>query len=174
MLLPQYECDCCGACCRGHLIVEAYDLDVLREPRLATADGCRQGWTPERVMADLEQDGRALTIAGSKPCPFLAADNRCGIYPTRPNVCVAMQAGDPQCRAARKAAELPPLQPKVVPQGWRQPLKRGSIRCPICGSQADLAGKTPEDVFALGVTCPGCGEDIHPEVCDLLRSAEDP
>ena len=32
--MPNYECDKCGACCRGNLLVEAYELDVLREPRL--------------------------------------------------------------------------------------------------------------------------------------------
>ena len=36
--MPHYECDRCGACCAGHLIVEAYHVDVLREPRLEPVD----------------------------------------------------------------------------------------------------------------------------------------
>lgn len=32
----RYECDQCGACCRG-LFVEVYQLDVDREPRVGQA-----------------------------------------------------------------------------------------------------------------------------------------
>lgn len=102
----------CGACCKGHLIVEAYDLDVLREPHLATADIGE--WTREMVykdlMAELEQDGKCLVIAGSEPCKFLRESGTCTIYPTRPNACVAMQAGSEQCQEARKVEGLPPLE----------------------------------------------------------------
>lgn len=113
-LLPlRYECDQCGACCK-QLLVEVYDLDVLREPRLATAD--IGSWTRDmlyaELMAELEQEGKCLLIAGpGKPCQFLDDENRCGIYPTRPNVCVALPAGNDQCQQARKAAGLDPLQP---------------------------------------------------------------
>ena len=111
----RYECDCCGACCKGHLIVEVYDLDVLREPRLATADVSqrRQGMDARDVMAELEQEGKCLVIACGRdhPCKFLSNDNLCGIHPTRPNACVAMQPGDDQCQAARESEGLPPLQP---------------------------------------------------------------
>lgn len=116
--MPRYECDCCGACCKGPLIVEAYALDVVREPKLATADigTWYQGMTADEVMAELEQPGKCLLIAGSRPCQFLGADDRCGIYPTRPNVCVAMQAGDDECQMARRAVGLPPLEP-IADQG---------------------------------------------------------
>jgi len=104
-------CDQCGACCKGHLIVEAYDLDVLREPHLAAADiGERtRGMTYETLMADLQQDGRCLIIAGGDECKFLRGDNTCAIYPTRPNVCVALDPGSDQCQEARQAEGLPPL-----------------------------------------------------------------
>ena len=105
-------CDQCGACCKGHLIVEAYDLDVLREPRLATADvGERtREMTYETLMADLEQDGRCLVIAAGEGCKFLGENNACAIYPTRPNVCVALPPGSDQCHEVREAEGLPPLE----------------------------------------------------------------
>jgi Fe-S-cluster containining protein len=109
----RYECDKCGACCK-QLLVEVYDIDVWREPKLMTADIGR--WTREMIeaelMDELEQEGKCLVIAGpGKPCQFLGDENQCGIYPTRPNVCVAMQAGDEQCQQAREAAGIEPLAP---------------------------------------------------------------
>ena len=103
-----YECDCCGACCQGTLIVEAYYVDALREPRILDADvtGRRQ------TMDDLSDDDRCIILAANAPCKFLGNDNRCTIYPTRPNVCVGMEAGDEQCQKARNQRELPPLQPR--------------------------------------------------------------
>jgi len=105
------QCEQCGACCKGHLLVEAYDLDVLREPHLAVADisGHTRGMSYETLMAELEQEGRCLIIGGGKECKFLRGDNTCAIYPTRPNVCVAMQPGDEQCQEAREAEGLEPL-----------------------------------------------------------------
>ncbi len=113
----EYECDHCGACCR-RLIVEVYDLDVLREQHLATADisGTTRGMTYDTLMAELEQEGHCLVIAGGgEECKFLRGDNTCAIYPTRPNACVAMQAGDEQCQAARADEGLPPLAKRAPP-----------------------------------------------------------
>ena len=105
---PPYECDGCGACCKGTLIVEANYLDVLREPRLLGADVTGRRTT----IAELaEDDGRCILLAANKPCQFLSPEGRCTIYPTRPNVCVEMQAGDEQCQDARRRVGLPPLQP---------------------------------------------------------------
>ena len=95
-------CDQCGACCRGHLIVEADDLDVLREPLLISADPEYAGRSPDDVVRELQSDvGYCIALACGAPCPFLV-DNRCSIYPTRPNACVGMQAGDEQCQMARR------------------------------------------------------------------------
>ncbi|WP_442505091.1 YkgJ family cysteine cluster protein [Novipirellula sp. SH528] len=110
----EFECDQCGACCK-ELIVEVYDIDIMREPKLATAD--IGSWTREMVyaelMAELEQDGKCLLIAGpGKPCKMLDKENHCDIYPTRPNVCVAMRAGDEECQLARANNGLAPLLPK--------------------------------------------------------------
>ena len=102
-------CDQCGACCRGHLIVEADDLDVLREARLISADPHYTGQSPEEVVRHLRDDVECcVTVACGAPCPFLGG-NRCSIYPTRPNACVGLLAGDEQCQAARREEGIPPL-----------------------------------------------------------------
>lgn len=113
--MAAYDCDKCGACCKGTLLVEAFDLDAIREPRLLGADigTWARGKTHDVLMAELEQDGRCLIIAGGgHACRFLQGDNACGIYPTRPNECVAMEAGDEQCQMAREEVGLPPLEPR--------------------------------------------------------------
>ena len=52
-----YECDRCGVCCQGTLIVEAYGLDVLREPRVLHADVNGRVPTVEELLAD---DGKCI------------------------------------------------------------------------------------------------------------------
>ena len=117
---PRYECDQCGACCNGSLIVEADEIDLMREPRLIEAEPSLAGQPVAQVLERLQDDiGFSILVAcgPNRPCPFLA-DKKCSIYPTRPNVCVAMQAGDEQCQEARKATGLEPLapiQPSVIP-----------------------------------------------------------
>ncbi len=107
--MPNFACDHCGACCEGRLIVEADDLDVLRESRLIEADRYHAGKTVESVLHEIRHEWKAVILAGPNPCPFLADDKSCTIYPTRPNCCVGMEAGDEQCQEARDAAGLPPL-----------------------------------------------------------------
>lgn len=103
---PVYECDQCGACCQ-ELIVTVYELDLWREPQLKEH---------VRIYREPGIDGDIGMLAcGSQlPCPFLDAEQNCGIYPTRPNVCVALQAGDDQCQHARQIAGLAPLEPLPV------------------------------------------------------------
>jgi Fe-S-cluster containining protein len=118
--MPRFECDKCGACCKGSLIVEADDLDVLREPRLIDADRHHVGKSVEQMVHEIQTDMKAIILVCGSACPFLGADNGCTIYPTRPNVCVGMQAGDEQCQEARAAEGLPPLLPvgeEHLPQG---------------------------------------------------------
>ena len=86
----------------------------MREPRLIEADLHYADKSVEQVINELQEDfGRGLVIACStdRPCRFLGADKKCGIYPTRPNDCVGMQADDEQCQMARGYAGLPPLEP---------------------------------------------------------------
>lgn len=111
--MSKYACDSCGACCMGYLLVEADLLDILREPRLLLADRHRSGWSFDAAARDLEDESRSLLIAGADRCPFLTAENRCQVYPTRPNACVAMQAGDEECQQARSEAGIRPLEPLV-------------------------------------------------------------
>ena len=116
-MASEYECDRCGACCRGTLIVEADYLDALREPRLLDADVCGRRPTINELSDD---DGRCIVLAANQPCRFLFPDGRCTIYPTRPNNCVGMQAGDEQCQEARSQLGLLPLQPSQPPESPAQ------------------------------------------------------
>ena len=114
--MTKYACDSCGVCCMGYLLVEADLLDLLREPRLISADRHRSDWSFDAAVQDLEDEGCSLLVAGVDRCPFLGAENRCSIYPTRPNVCVAMQAGDEQCQQAREEEGLLPLESLALSQ----------------------------------------------------------
>ena len=109
--MERYECDKCGACCKGSLIVEADDLDVMREPRLIDADRHHRGKSVEQMVFEIQHEGKAVMLACASACSFLGADNHCSIYPTRPNVCVGMEAGDEQCQDARLSAGLFSLLP---------------------------------------------------------------
>lgn len=109
--MPRYECDKCGACCKGSLIVEAEELDVLREPRIIDADPHHRGKTVEQMVREISEEWKAVILACGRPCEFLSSDNCCTIYLTRPNVCVGLQPGDDQCQAARANEGLAPLQP---------------------------------------------------------------
>ena len=109
---PSWVSNCAPPTDRGHLIVEAYDLDVLREPHLAAAEISERTreFAYADLMADLEQEGRCLVIAAGEQCKFIRGDDTCAICPTRSNVCVGLQAGDEQCQEARQAEGLPPLE----------------------------------------------------------------
>lgn len=92
--------------------MEADELDVMREPRLIEADRHYASLGVQKSLELLRNDvGRAVIISCGQACPFLGQDNLCSIHPTRPNVCVAFEAGDEQCQEARAAEGLPPLLP---------------------------------------------------------------
>src|SRR5687768_8433697 len=110
--MPRYECDKCGACCKGNLIVEADEIDVMREPRLIQADRHYRELGVTKSLELLRTDvGRAVIISCGEACPFLGMYNACSIYPTRPNTCVAFEAGDSQCQEGRAKDGLAPLLP---------------------------------------------------------------
>lgn len=90
------RCGRCGACCRL-LLLDVSGCDLLREPRWA------EYITPYRDVDytdwQAEPDSVIWHVETKDGCPFLAADNRCTIYPTRPDMCVAFRAGlDDRCR----------------------------------------------------------------------------
>ena len=92
------ECKQCGNCCRG-LIIEIEHLDVVREPKLLYVATLLDGHGKIKFEDDMEKQ-YLLACGESKPCPFLV-NNQCSIYPTRPKVCVAMEAGAEQFEMVR-------------------------------------------------------------------------
>ena len=84
-----------------------------REPKIKDADPFYRDKSIEEARKLLSDESRANLLAAgeNRPCPMLDCYNRCTIYPSRPNNCVAMQAGDGQCQWARSRLGLPPLEP---------------------------------------------------------------
>jgi Fe-S-cluster containining protein len=109
-MTERYECDNCGACCT-QLIIEIDHLDVVREPKLLAAATLLDGHGKITYDSDWEKQ-YGLACGSNRPCP-LHVDNRCSIYPTRPNCCVAAEAGGMSCQEARGMAGLEPLKPIV-------------------------------------------------------------
>ena len=108
--MPRYACEPgCGACCKGHLIVECDDLDVQREPRLIEVDQWHAGKPAYEVVKGIREEWKAVILPG--PCPFLDGQSRCDVYPTRPNACVAFEPGSESCQEVRAAENMPPLAP---------------------------------------------------------------
>jgi len=94
-MADKMKCLQCGACCR-QLLTECYWHDAVREPRLLAPEINTNNLT----LDDLAENGRCI-ILNLNNCPFLV-DNKCSIYPTRPNTCVGFEPGGEQCVAARK------------------------------------------------------------------------
>ena len=109
--MPKFDCDSCGACCKGHLLIECDEIDVLREPRLIEADQHHRGKSVDQMVDEILNDCMGVLLNCGQRCQFLGEDNRCGIYPTRPNCCVGMEPGDDQCQFCRSVEGLPPLLP---------------------------------------------------------------
>jgi Fe-S-cluster containining protein len=111
-----YKCDQCGLCCRA-FIVEASHIDVVREPLIAQKCGRMDGKGELKNPADWCW---SVCVGGFSPCPFLKKHTnvlvtfRCTIYKSRPNECVAFQAGGRRCQELREKAGLPPLTPVPV------------------------------------------------------------
>lgn len=111
MNLPQlrYQCDNCGLCC-NHTLISCTAADREREPKL------------KDLLRIVDKDGKPLDryLLNRKPddpagcgCQFHTGTG-CGIYPTRPGVCVSFMAGNPDCQTLRRAAGLPELVPVTV------------------------------------------------------------
>lgn len=78
------KCLMCGHCCRT-MILEPSEIDVVREPRILDfAEKLR----PNPDWQDRWDNEYLLP----SPCPFLV-DEKCSIYPTRPNMCIVFDAG---------------------------------------------------------------------------------
>lgn len=99
------QCDNCGLCCKK-LIIEIDHVDVVREPKRVGIAKQMKGMYEEESPWDREY---MLACGASMPCPMLGTDNLCQIYPTRPNVCVAFEAGSEQCNELREENGLLPI-----------------------------------------------------------------
>jgi Fe-S-cluster containining protein len=118
----RYECDQCGACCKGTFIVEVDYLDARRDPRLLD----QQIGSYRVTQRELEEEGKVALLACGhhQPCGCLGEDNRCTIYPTRPNACVDFEAGCQKCQDARAELGIEPLLPLI-------PTARSQVPPPI-------------------------------------------
>ena len=100
------DCQQCSQCCRK-LAIEIGCHDIVREPQLAKVVKLFRGvgdgpcGFDDETNETLHDDPCHSLIIG-KACPMLGPDNRCTIYPTRPNVCVGFKAGGAQCRKLRE------------------------------------------------------------------------
>lgn len=95
----KIDCLQCGNCCKSY------------SPRFKTPDikriskflGMKEGDFIETYL-DLDQEGDYVTR--SKPCPFLGADNYCGIYEARPSDCHRFPYTDEDVLLKRPAITL--------------------------------------------------------------------
>jgi Fe-S-cluster containining protein len=101
--MTTFECDGCGACCRTFPVFAA-ESDAEREPRLRAESRPLPPWLGGR-----EWTYQLYPLPFHEACCFLDPANRCGIYPTRPDVCRAFAPGGEQCQQARARVGLPPL-----------------------------------------------------------------
>ena len=99
---PCYDC---GLCC-SKLIVEIEHVDVVREPKLLPFVTLLDD-SGEMKYANVWEKEYRLTCGNR--CPMLGDDKKCGIHPTRPNVCVEFEVGGEECNELRLAAGLPQL-----------------------------------------------------------------
>ena len=93
----EMELDCleCGACCRDNR-VELEDQDIER------FEGAGRGELARAPYARLDDGKVVLVLRRDKRCKHLAGDNRCGIYPIRPDACSTFPAGSECCLSSRE------------------------------------------------------------------------
>jgi hypothetical protein len=90
------DCLACGACCKDNR-VELEDADVAR------FEGAGRGELARPPYAKRDDGKLILVLRRDKRCKHLANDNRCGIYPVRPNACSTFPVGSECCLSAREA-----------------------------------------------------------------------
>ena len=93
----------CGACCQTYPVLVSIG-DGEREPRIASEALQIAPWN----RSD-EWEYQLHPLPFSRGCLFLADDNRCGVYATRPSVCRRFAAGSAECQEARARIGLEPL-----------------------------------------------------------------
>lgn len=103
----ELVCNGCGACCRTFPILVSIG-DARREPRIVRE--ARQ--LPEWQRSE-EWEYQLHPLPFLLACPFLAADNQCSVYATRPDPCRRFPAGSRDCSEARARVGLKPLHESI-------------------------------------------------------------
>lgn len=84
------ECQRCGQCCH-QLSATMTIADMNREPRLWDVAVPIQKVGNPKTRAYMAEKKHPWAIGGKPhrgaPCPFLTAENLCGIHETRPQIC---------------------------------------------------------------------------------------
>jgi uncharacterized protein len=91
------DLDCleCAACCRDNR-VELNEGDVERFAGAGRGELARPPYARR-------QDGRLILVLQSdRRCKHLGTDNKCGIYPIRPDACSTFPAGSECCLSSRE------------------------------------------------------------------------
>lgn len=95
----SYDCQTCGACCAGLdvLLTDAEADAFERDPKLVRLTTLYQpsAGPAVRFMKRHPQTDRCLALE------VAPGHYRCRIYPCRPMLCRALQAGAPDCEQAR-------------------------------------------------------------------------
>ena len=91
----DFDCLECGSCCRDNEVV-VHEVDEKRFRAAGRGDLLKPPFARRR-------DGKlVLTLLRSKDCRHLASDNKCGIYPIRPDACSEFPMGSECCLYARE------------------------------------------------------------------------
>lgn len=81
----RFRCTQCGNCCRNH---GEYAYVYLSEADIAAIAGHLDLERAAFLSAYCREEDGWVTLRMDQPaCPFLAEDNRCGIYAVRPKQC---------------------------------------------------------------------------------------
>ncbi len=147
--MPDYECACCGACCRTFHVF-ASEEDAEREPRIRSEAVALAEWlrTDERVY-------RLFPLPFHEACSFLGEGARCDIYATRPDVCRTFAPGNAQCAEARKEQGLAPLGPVIESESADAAKQHAPVEQQPEGPQDARAEEHGRDEVALGQCAAG-------------------
>jgi Fe-S-cluster containining protein len=91
------DLDCleCGACCRANRV-------ELEPQDLARFDAAGRGELARAPYARRDNGSIVLVLRRDKNCKHLHDDNKCGIYPIRPDACSTFPAGSECCLSSRE------------------------------------------------------------------------
>jgi Fe-S-cluster containining protein len=91
----ELDCLACGACCKANA-VELEEQDIERLEKGGRGELSRPPYARRR-------DGRlVLTLRKDRCCRHLGPDNRCAIYPIRPDACSTFPPGSECCLSSRE------------------------------------------------------------------------